>query len=1290
MATTAEKVMIQIEADAQQLRDALAKLTADAEKVGRDVAAGMQPLGTASERVTKSVSQAGKTGADAGKQMGTAFRAAASAAETLARTGTLAGESAKSAISQLTSALAPFLPGGAFVAGTSIAILALLEGLSRVREEARRTAEEVKRIADSIEQQRRSGDFSGLVNRARSAQRNREEAEAELTELNAQLEAADRVLGGARTLDKLLPDFGLTTKIAAAGLSEETKALIGRRQELEKSIPFLKQEEQLALSAARRARDQAGQAPLAVPPPPIQARDPKARLDATQREADVMRDLTQRLEDLFQLAGQGNVTLAQFDRTVRELGDTFTTKLRTPTEEQAAAFDALTTKAAGVREALASLVTSRATEEFEAFLAALTPTAVDDLERELAQLQQRIAQFRAQGVRVSGDDEQTILEVQRQRIRNAREEEGLEQRIAAIREKAISAFDAQVGLQALLNQYQAELDSLLEDDAVAQTRRASLLRIIAALQKAIGDAGGETAAKTQGATAATATWAGELRAVADVALGIATALSGANDELTRAITGTAQLLRGLESVVEAVRTAGGIRAALTTGSGLLSLLPGVGGIVGGIGALASVFGQSTDPEEQRRREILEENNERLRELRDRLGEVLRVTITGRDLGNIRRASFTRQQFEVGTFPGGGRIIERDATAAEVIEDLRRSGTTLKELRRVAEELDITLSDSPTIAELRQLQQAVNEFSLSRLLETFAGAREVLQREFEIFDIEDPIEQASRLAETVARFSPAFRDAIAGFDLATQEGRAAASRVIEEFFGRAVQSGQLSAEEMQKLFGDLTPEEFIAAMEEIEKALDEAALAARRFTEATTAVQTEFDIFDVTDPRQQLGRIGERFRELAPAFAAFFEGLDATTQAGIDAGKARLRELFERNRRGELSDLERGGLSQADFERQLQFLDQFFDTIVGTLEQEAQAARGRIFRRAQERIAAEDIEDPLQKLDVVGEAIAEAFPAIAALLGQFDLSTIDGVKAFGAAIPGILEGLTNGSLVIDGLSAEDIPALIAALLDLEAAGDAAERAIESAAQTLARAFAEIDLDAIIFGQSDVTRAAKKLEAAGFGTFDLNTQEGRAAAIQVLRDAALGASEEQKRIIADLVQAVQGLPEIAGAAMTEAVSGASGGGGETEAIASGARALSEVTGNRMAEYLRAIAEFTRDIRNDVRGAFGPGARSIDFPQIPTTPTQAPAIPPSLMLAAGAVSVTVDVGGIQGMTVNVSGVSGDPNAIGQVVSDRVLLALMERLGPAIVHRLLPFIQQGLGRDHLLAARASGNISL
>lgn len=1175
---------------------------------------------------TKSV---GTVGAQAGDKYAAAFRGAASAAETLARTGKLSGEAAKSALTQVSSSLAMFLPGGPFIAGLGIATLAVIQSMGRIKQEARDTAEEVKRIKDDIERSRQGGDQSALIDRARTADTNLKEQRAELAELNKQLEAADRVLKNALTIDTGIP--ALTVLAAKAGLSEEAKARLARRKEIEATIPLLEKELELATKAALNVRDQSGRAPRGITPIRVTTTAPARVASDAVSEAAVMRELQQGFDDLFAKAQIGSLQIAEFDKTVRDLGDSFRDKLKTPTDAQTSAFETLSAKASEVRRQLGDLKADQAAETFNKLFASMTTTAVDDLQVGLEELRQQFAK----GL-LPKEREAELIGAQASFIESTF---AVEQAGRAMEDARFRGLEYAETLNQI-HEFQTRLNATAGKSEAFDRERVLLLEKIKELTAKLPKLREDEARGAAITAVATADTAKALGNAARAAFGLASGLLGAEHAVTRLLGGTLQLVAGLQEVNDLASKAGGLGKLFGSGAGALSALPGIGQAIGGglalLSAIKGLFGEKPeDPEARRRAEILEENNKRLADLRDTLGEVIRVSVSGRDIANVRRETFTRQGIDLGVGPplaGGGGFTTRAASAAEVLASLRQAGTSLKELQQIADDFGITLSDSPTIEELKQLQEAVNNFSLKRMLESFQGAKELLEAEFDIFDIEDPIEQAKRFKDLISRMSPAFQEAMAGIDLATREGREAASRVIEEFFKKATQSGQLSADEIEALFGDMLPDEAIAAWRELEAAIEEATIAARAFAN----LRESFEVFGTSLVEQ-----GELFLEAAKnQFPDVFGDLDFADPEGI-------RQAYQ--------DFFRTAIADGIIDESERVILDAFKFIFGAARQIADDARARALSRADRDIAIRDIDDPIARFGVKADALERAFPGMKEFMDQFDLSTVEGIEAFSAALPDFIAGIEDGSIVIEGLAQEDIPGFVSALYDIETAGDAAEQAVRSFADSLTEAFADIDLDAAIFGESAQDTFNKKFSriiaglpappgTGGFtpgGSFDLSTQAGRDEARKALRALAVS-NPELKPLIVDLLRDIDSLPELIGDAVGEAVGGAGGGGGTMH---SGTlQQLTLYQGDRLitlAEtqllHLRAIDENTR--------------RAISAATAPVSPIVAPSIPgfgASFANGGGAQRPSVQIGPI---IVQVPAGTENPQAFGQAVGRATL---------------------------------------
>jgi TP901 family phage tail tape measure protein len=319
-------------------------------------------------------------------------------------------------------------------------------------------------------------------------------------------------------------------------------------------------------------------------------------------------------------------------------------------------------------------------------------------------------------------------------------------------------------------------------------------------------------------------------------------------------------------------------------------------------------------------------------------------------------------------------------------------------------------------------------------------------------------------------------------------------------------------------------------------------------------------------------------EGAPAIAKALEGLNLDTVEGRTAAIQRLTELF--NNLPDLSAAERGGLSVSElYEQTIAFIEQLRALQPPTVDEfGVGSGKGSRFDKQLRQfdaidldLALRDITDALEQFQAKSSGLVAAFPELAEFFDQFDLTTIEGVKAFGDAVPDFIAGLKDGSIVIEGIAAEDIPKLINAFANLESAGDAAEAAVLSLADTLNSAFRDIDLDQAIFGGTDEDSFNKKFSRiiAGLpappgtgggtpgGSFDLSTQAGRDEARKALQDLAR-LDPSLRPLIADLIRDLDNLPELVGDAVGEAVGGALG---ESRTLSASLQTLTVFQGDRL---------------------------------------------------------------------------------------------------------------------------------
>ena len=121
---------------------------------------------------------------------------------------------------------------------------------------------------------------------------------------------------------------------------------------------------------------------------------------------------------------------------------------------------------------------------------------------------------------------------------------------------------------------------------------------------------------------------------------------------------------------------------------------------------------------------------------------------------------------------------------DILADLRKAGVGLEQLRAIARDFNITLSETPTQSELLQLQEAIKSFTLDKLTKTLQGA----QKQLELLARVNPdkygglaglLQQVDLLVGS--KGVPAIADALKGLNLETSQDRATA---IEKLMGLA--------------------------------------------------------------------------------------------------------------------------------------------------------------------------------------------------------------------------------------------------------------------------------------------------------------------------------------------------------------------------------------------------------------------------------------------------------------------------------------------------------------------------
>lgn len=288
------------------------------------------------------------------------------------------------------------------------------------------------------------------------------------------------------------------------------------------------------------------------------------------------------------------------------------------------------------------------------------------------------------------------------------------------------------------------------------------------------------------------------------------------DAMEDVANSTAQVIQGVQS----------LNSALAQGTGLLSALGPVGAIAGGVaglvGTVAGLFGGGESDAERRLREALEKNAAAVGRLRDAI-ETQREFLgdfSGEFIAELR--DFTETPIEA-FFEGGevrGTFGDFEGfDFPEFERQMRAAGLTLDDLKEAARALGLTFEQDRIVESFLQLRDALRQVEVERALQTFRGQMDLLEREMELFDVDDPIEELRRMRDVFLEFvdlpSELERE-IAGLDLGTEEGRTRLEAILQRLF-QQIAAGNLAP----GAFGGLTLDDLLDALLDLEGTIDEA-------------------------------------------------------------------------------------------------------------------------------------------------------------------------------------------------------------------------------------------------------------------------------------------------------------------------------------------------------------------------------------------------------------------------------------------------------------------------------------
>jgi len=273
---------------------------------------------------------------------------------------------------------------------------------------------------------------------------------------------------------------------------------------------------------------------------------------------------------------------------------------------------------------------------------------------------------------------------------------------------------------------------------------------------------------------------------------------------------------------------GQANVALGIGAGLASILSGI------------FADKGPSPEEVARTEALKANNEALERLNTHIDKLADVLVGAKGAGIFSAASKAIEAFGGTEFTGGVGWMQ--GRPKEVLEDTLKSlGFTLEDFTELAESMGLTMDFSTE--SLAAFKEALDKINSSLMFETFAGQMSMIQAELDMFDVTDPIKKLEMFRDALVKYANLpLSDLIKlrGFNLETEEGRAAMSKWVEETWA-AIKAGTF---DLSKLGPGVSLTDFMGWLSDFETMLDE-----KGGEEGTTqAFQISRSITEVTGNR----------------------------------------------------------------------------------------------------------------------------------------------------------------------------------------------------------------------------------------------------------------------------------------------------------------------------------------------------------------------------------------------------------------------------------------------------------
>ena len=275
----------------------------------------------------------------------------------------------------------------------------------------------------------------------------------------------------------------------------------------------------------------------------------------------------------------------------------------------------------------------------------------------------------------------------------------------------------------------------------------------------------------------------------DGALDFARAMGVVNDEMADTIQSLSQIAVGIATLVKGIGTGD----PLSIISGGLSVLGGLGGLFSG-------------PEADRREELLRQNNEALELLRQEYARSLSIfeQVPGVE---FQKALDLLARGRTEITPGG------DDPLSGITESVFRANLTTEQLaflEQLAETLGVVFNI--TAEGFERLRVAIEESRLTDFTETFTGSLSLLQRRFELFDVDDPADRLTAMLDLLRDFGGL---TLPSLELGSETGRAALEELIRTLFTE-IEGGTFDVSRL----GALTLEQLLDLLGNMEELLDD--------------------------------------------------------------------------------------------------------------------------------------------------------------------------------------------------------------------------------------------------------------------------------------------------------------------------------------------------------------------------------------------------------------------------------------------------------------------------------------